>query len=415
MDGLPDWIEPIVRDGRVRLVLALAVAVAYYVLVVAGEIGRTGTILITAVPAALSLIWFRTRPPLALGLSTAGVLSVLFVMVNGFYVQAVTQQSAVLVVIFGACISAEGLQRRLGLALGVLVALLSACFAYSRYGGSDYGFGSGFSFAVELIALSFLPVVLGAATRFLIARGDLLGSRLDASRSREIEVAKDVAAEQERNRVAREVHDVVAHSLAVVIAQADGARYAAAKDPASVGPALDAIADTARSALGEVRTLLHHLRHSQGTTPPTLNDVDALVDSMRDLGLDIELSTFGRQRVLGDVTQLAVFRLVQEALTNALRHGDAGQPVTVEYDWGDRTLTVVVTNAIPQASVPQVDGPGHGIPGMRERALLAGGDLTVGLSTRGLFRVWATVPAPPDGGRTAPLPATPAEALPVDA
>lgn len=415
MDGLPGWIEPIVRNARVRLVLALACAVTYYLLVVAGEIGRTGSIPLTAVPAALSLIWFRTRPPLALGLSAAGLLSVVVVMVNGSYVQAVTQQSAVLVVIFGGCVAADPLHRRLALALSVLTALLSACFALGRFVGADSGFGWGFSFAVELIALSFLPVVLGLATRFLIARGDLLGSRLDASRSRELEVAKDVAAEQERNRVAREVHDVVAHSLAVVIAQADGARYAAAKDPASVGTALDAISDTARSALGEVRTLLHHLRHSQGTTPPTLNDVDALIDSMRDLGLAIDLSTFGRQRVLGDVTQLAVFRLVQEALTNALRHGDAGQPVTVEYDWGERTLTIVVTNAIPKTSVPQIDGSGHGIPGMRERALLAGGDLTVGLGTRGLFRVRATVPAPAEGGRTALLQTAPAAVQPVDA
>jgi signal transduction histidine kinase len=237
-------------------------------------------------------------------------------------------------------------------------------------------------------------VVLGILVRTLLERGDLLDRRMHDLTEREHLVERDVVIEQERNRVARDVHDVVAHSLAVVIAQADGARYAAEKDPATVSPALDAIAETARVALGEVRTLLHELRHTQSATPsPGTGDLDTLIEGFRVLGLTVDVAHYGHQRALGDATQLAVYRVVQESLTNALRHGDTAQPVSVDFDWGDHALAVVITNALQGDGVPQVDGPGHGIPGMRERAALAGGDFTVGVGTRGMFRVRASLPA----------------------
>jgi len=134
---------------------------------------------------------------------------------------------------------------------------------------------------------------------------------------------REVVIEQERTRIARDMHDVVAHSLAVVIAQADGARYARVNDPDAVDEALTTISSTAREALGDVRILLGQLRHNQDAGPqPVLDDLDRLLDQMRGSGLTIRLDEAGEQRTLGTGQQLAVYRIVQESRTNALRHGD---------------------------------------------------------------------------------------------
>lgn len=207
-------------------------------------------------------------------------------------------------------------------------------------------------------------------------------------------VAKqEVTLEQERNRVAREVHDIVAHSLAVVIAQADGARYSAKDVPAPVAEALENIAATARGALTDVRVLLGELRHNQEAGPqPGMDDLDQLVRGFRESGLEIDWQGYGEAHPLTDAPALAVYRIVQEALTNALRHGDRAQPVELIFDWASSSLTVTVTNAIPRGVGVPVAGSGHGIPGMRERATLAGGELEASDGTNGRFRVRATIP-----------------------
>ncbi|WP_316313707.1 sensor histidine kinase, partial [Clavibacter michiganensis] len=136
---------------------------------------------------------------------------------------------------------------------------------------------------------------------------------------------QDVVVEQERNRIARDMHDVVAHSLAVVIAQADGARYARLVDPEAADEALRTISTTARQALGDVRILLAQLRHSEDDAPqPELKELSDLIDQMRSTGLTIEFVETGQPGEFGTGQQLAVYRIVQEALTNVLRHGDVG-------------------------------------------------------------------------------------------
>ena len=134
----------------------------------------------------------------------------------------------------------------------------------------------------------------------------------------------DKVAEQERVRIARDMHDVVAHSLAVVIAQADGARYASASDPAAATAALGTISSTARSALADVRLLLTQLRHSQGDGPqPTLADLEELYAHVRAAGVELRVDVDpAPQRRPPAAVQLAVYRILQEALTNAMRHGD---------------------------------------------------------------------------------------------
>ena len=233
----------------------------------------------------------------------------------------------------------------------------------------------------------------------LIAERETARAENDAARA-EREAARaerDIAVEQERNRIARDMHDVVAHSLAVVIAQADGARYAARVDPTTVDGALTTIATTAREALGDVRVLLGQLRHSQGEAPqPALGDLDRLLDQMRGSGLTVDLLVTGEPQVLGTNRQLAVFRIVQESLTNVLRHGAVDQPVGLHFDWRYEALHLVISNVVRPPTRPlDTSGDerrgGHGLDGMRERATLAGGSLTT-QNADGRFVVHAIVP-----------------------
>ncbi len=210
-----------------------------------------------------------------------------------------------------------------------------------------------------------------------------------AARAEQLRSEALAVEEQERVRIARDMHDVVAHSLAVVIAQADGARYAAAVDPEATQEALGTIAQTARGALSDVRMLLTQLRHRQGDGPqPTLADLEALFAHVRQAGIE--------PRVTVDplppgeppaAVQLAVYRILQEALTNALRHGMGDVDIRLSW-WPDR-VDLEVRNAT--AERPSTSGGGHGIIGMRERAQLVGGTVEA-RHDAGTFVVRATLP-----------------------
>lgn len=214
---------------------------------------------------------------------------------------------------------------------------------------------------------------------------------------RETQVARAQAEmrtveEQERVRIARDMHDVVAHSLAVVVAQADGARYAAAAKPELAVEALGTIAQTARGALSDVRMLLTQLRHRQGDGPqPSLADLEALFAQVRQAGIEPRITVDPMPP--GEppaAIQLAVYRILQEALTNAIRHGDGA--VDVHLAWLPESVEVRVSNAVPAVALPASGG--HGLIGMRERAQLAGGTLQA--ERRGAqFVVHAVLPIGP--------------------
>jgi signal transduction histidine kinase len=251
-----------------------------------------------------------------------------------------------------------------------------------------------------LVYVAFLFGALLATLGLSWTLGLLARTRRTARESRiaqeqaeeeEARARKDVIVEQERNRIARDMHDIVAHSLAVVIAQADGARYAQAKDPASTAAALSTISTTAREALSDVRILLSQLRHSQGESPqPVLEDLDRLIGQMRSAGLTIARSESGTPLALGTSQQLAIYRIVQEALTNALRHGDQEEEVQVQFDWSPDGVELSISNALPAAPHPPAV-EGHGLVGMRERAILVGGWLTAE-PRQGRFVVTAGIP-----------------------
>ncbi|GAA4171839.1 sensor histidine kinase [Gryllotalpicola koreensis] len=227
-----------------------------------------------------------------------------------------------------------------------------------------------------------------------------------AAREREEEARHDadlaeyrVVVEQERNRIARDMHDVVAHSLAVVIAQADGARFAASARPEVAVGALETISSVARDALGDVRMLLAELRHDEGSTPqPSVADLDALFGQLRGAGLELRVHESGERRSLGAGHDIAAYRIIQEGLTNALRHGTRGEPVDLTLFWAADALHLELVNAVGSAT--DTAGVGHGLPGMRERAQLAGGMLEARADDVGHFVVRAGIPFGPAGVTT---------------
>lgn len=260
-------------------------------------------------------------------------------------------------------------------------------------------FGSGQAgFTSPLAAAAFVVSVLGASLFSLLlswTAGALMRSAIQARANREAQrrAEFEAAAEQERGRIARDMHDVVAHSLAVVVAQADGARYAAARDPEVAAEALRTISQTARAALADVRVLLTQLRHREADGPqPTLADLEQLFAQVRAAGVDLAVDI--DPAAPGDAPasiQLAVYRILQEALTNALRHGDGGT-VDVRISWWPDRVTLRVDNGIPQPQPERHEGPrGHGLIGIRERAQLVGGHAEAGAQGR-LFVVSAELP-----------------------
>jgi signal transduction histidine kinase len=199
-------------------------------------------------------------------------------------------------------------------------------------------------------------------------------------------------AEHERGRIARDMHDVVAHSLAVVVAQANGARYAGRTDPQIALDTLATISQTAGAALADVRMLLAQLRHREAEGPqPTIADLEPLFAQIRAAGVPLQIDIDPAPR--GDVpasVQLAVYRILQEALTNALRHRDGGS-VDVTMSWYPGSVMVEIANDADAQGHSARDGLGHGIIGMRERAALVGGSLDIDHAD-GRFRVRARIP-----------------------
>lgn len=252
-------------------------------------------------------------------------------------------------------------------------------YAGDRWRLQDYGW--------QLFALLLLIAGACAAAGLLLAlyqeRGSLFRSReLAQSSLKEAEI--DLVVEQERTRIARDLHDVLAHSLAVIAAQADGTRYLSKDQPAAVLTSLDTIARSARSALVDAQRVIEGVHEDGMPTPqPRLSDVPALIDGMQRGSLKVHPSESGRPVELSPGQQLAVFRIVQECLTNALKHGGRGSDVRLHFDWSGPGLTLHVASALAPAGREEAANPaspraGRGLPGMRERAHLAGGWLTAG-------------------------------------
>ena len=222
-------------------------------------------------------------------------------------------------------------------------------------------------------------------------------------RARRAEAERDtkarLAAAAERSRIAREMHDIIAHNLAVIVSLADGGRYAAARSPERSSQALDAIASTGREALSELRRLLGVLtedddRAADLAPQPGLADLEDLLDRVRAAGLPVTCTMRGDPAGLSEGQQLTVYRIVQEALTNALKHGGPAATAEVILHYAGGAVDVQVTDTGLGAAAGSPDGDGKGLHGMRERAAVYDGTLQAGpASSGGGWRVTAHLPA----------------------
>jgi signal transduction histidine kinase len=209
-----------------------------------------------------------------------------------------------------------------------------------------------------------------------------------------------MAVIEERARIARELHDVVAHYVSVMVVQAAGARRVADKDPAAARGALEAVEAAGRTALAEMRRMLEVLRDDDpGMGPqPGLGELDRLVEQVRSVGLPVELKIEGTACCLPAGMDLAAYRIVQEALTNTVKHGGkADALVTVTYATDTLEIEVIDDGRGAAAPLLSMGVPGgHGLIGMKERVALFGGQLSAGPVLTGGYRVFARMPIEPD-------------------
>ncbi|MFF1452856.1 sensor histidine kinase [Streptomyces sp. NPDC058274] len=238
--------------------------------------------------------------------------------------------------------------------------------------------------------------------RAYLAQLEERAARLEKER----EAQSKVAVAAERARIARELHDVVAHNVSVMVVQADGAAYVLDTAPEQAKKALETISGTGRQALAEMRRLLGVLRtgeHQEGgeyVPQPDVEQLDDLIEQVRTAGLPVDFKVEGTPRPLPSGVELTAYRIVQEALTNTRKHGGANAGASVRLVYFDDGLGLLVEDdgkGAPHELYEEggADGRGHGLIGMRERVGMVGGTLDAGPRPGGGFRISALLPLKP--------------------
>ncbi len=247
---------------------------------------------------------------------------------------------------------------------------------------------------LSLIGVTGLPFAgayaLGTGAR---ARRDRIA--MLEERTRRLAEAHEAAAARERERIAREMHDVLAHSVNLIVVQAEAGPVVIRSDPDKAEAAFDAIAVTGRNALRQLRRTLGVLRSdgAERQPQPDLADLPVLLDHARRAGLDASLAEHGERRPVPADVAVAAYRVVQESLTNTVKHARA-RHVWVRLDWRHAALHVEVSDD-GQGPAPPGSDSGHGLVGMRERVTACGGQLSTGVGEgRVGFRVAVTLPLP---------------------
>ncbi len=314
----------------------------------------------------------RTRcTALSLGLTSVALLILAYPsFVGGLKAWFV---APVALVLYSAARAPQTALRTALIALTVLSCAVTVACGY-RMGG----FPSSRAFLFALV-LAALPLALGLAARQRRLAFEGSQARV-ALLEADAEQTRRLAAQDERARIAREMHDIVAHSLAVIASQAEGGRTALSQAPELSSQAFGTIGDTARTSLAEMRHLLGVLRtddDAERRSTPGLEDLDALVESTRSAGAVICFTAQGdpRPERLSTGAQLVLYRAAQEMLTNAVKHG-SGQPVELTLLWTQETCELLCSNE----SATDTPGEGLGLVGMRERAALYDGAMETRLA-----------------------------------
>jgi signal transduction histidine kinase len=357
--------------------LGVAVAALYAVEISRWDADRAGVVVAIALVGGLGLA-LRRRLPLAAFLLAAGSINALTVVVPGFDNDSAALVITLFVSLYSLGRYAIGVEQWLG---GVALLAFMVLFLTSESGTGAIDSGD-VGFALFFVGT---PWAAGVAVRFRHERELALRQR-NAALQRDQDARARAAVTAERARIARELHDVVAHAISVTVMQARGGRAMLGRDEAEVRRALDAIEQTNTAALSDMRRLLAVLRDTEGepegraAPQPSLANLDGLVDQVRAAGLPVEVQVTGDGET-GSVppgVDLSAFRIVQEALTNVLKHAGPTASARVAVDYGTDALQVTVADD-GVGPLEDTDGTGgHGLVGIRERVAVVGGRVEVG-------------------------------------
>jgi signal transduction histidine kinase len=364
-------------DVAVALFFTFALQLEIWIWWVPDEMGPKPFAAVMGILMTLPLLW-RRRAPLASLLASMAVLLVwtLIAAPQGSLVPLLTT----LALVFSLAVHAS--TRRAAAGLGVSAAVLAVEVASTTNSFGDYVFIGAF------LVGSWLA---GRAVRVRQRRADELFDRtvrLEVEREEKVRAA----AANERARIARELHDVISHSVSVMVVQAGAAEQVFDSDPDQARNSLRSIQETGRQARHELRRLLGLMRaDSEGPTlapQPGLNELETLAQQLRQSGLEVELHLDAEQGILSPGLDLSAYRIIQEALTNALTHGGPGRAeVFVRRDRDALELEV-----LSKGWALAENGGGFGLIGMRERVALYGGELEHGRRDAGGYRLWARLP-----------------------
>jgi signal transduction histidine kinase len=335
------------------------------------------------------LIWRRTHPELVFfSVSAVAVLQWLA------GIDLMPGNLGLLVALYAISVYGDVRFSRIALGIGGLGVLM----ATSRY-WSNSDWRQQVTMMVALGAVVFGVWAFGERRRtrgLYVAQLEERAAQLERDRDREA----TLAVSNERTRIAREIHDVVAHGLSIMIVQADGGLYAADQSPDQAKKALATIGDTGRASLTEMRKMLGLLKQdaqpeldpNQPRPQPGVSSLPELIDNVRDAGLTVDYQVTGEPRDLPALLGLTAYRIVQEGLTNTLKHAGPGARTCAKLDFGGELLTVVVTDDGRGAGVAPSSDPGHGLVGMRQRASISGGTVSAGPKAGGGYEVIAKLP-----------------------
>ncbi len=329
---------------------------------------------VIALAAAQSVPFLRRRQQPAAVLALAGAA---LAVKSAAGLNIWSAGAAVLAAAYGLGAYGSNTVRRVGRALAACALLAVFITLPADHGSHD-----------PAIACALLAIALGM--------GEVTSAHRDTAAA-----AARHAQDTERARLARELHDVVAHQLSAIAVQAGAARLAAAGDPQASAAAIAAIERQARDGLTELNQLVRELRPTEDTGPgmspqQRLDDIPSLIKRAGESGLRAELRVDGEPRPLPAAVELAGYRVVQESLTNAIRYA-AGAAATVHLAYRDDGIMVEVTDDGPGAAAgtAAIPGGGVGLAGLRERARLLGGQLEAGSAAERGFAVRAFLPGPP--------------------
>ncbi|MFC9080994.1 sensor histidine kinase [Streptomyces sp. NPDC057062] len=315
--------------------------------------------------------------------------------------QAIIADFAMLVIIYTVAADGAAWASRVGLVAG----LVAGTLAQMRWPEERTSVLGNIAIAVFKTVPFALAWVLGDSLRTrraYLAQLEERAARLEKER----EAQSKVAVAAERARIARELHDVVAHNVSVMVVQADGAAYVLDTAPDQAKKALETISGTGRQALAEMRRLLGVLRtgeHKEAgeyVPQPDVEQIDELVEQCRNAGLPVDFKVEGTPRQLPSGVELTAYRIVQEALTNTRKHGGPNAGASVRLVYFDDGLGLLVEDdgkGAPHELYEEggADGQGHGLIGMRERVGMVGGTLDAGPRPGGGFRISVLLPLKP--------------------